>query len=410
MLWEAFTKRFRHGHLTVLGPGRRAHRIGDGEGPEIVIGVRDWATLLRIALNPELRFGEAYVDGGIVFEAGDLADFFALYERNREAAPPQPGRLARLVLPLRRRWQQANDRRRSRANVAHHYDLSEWLYRLFLDREMYYSCAYFAHPGMTLEEAQAAKARHIAAKLLLRPGQSVLDIGSGWGSLALALAADAGVSVTGVTLSAEQLGVARRSATARGLADQVVFELKDYRDVAARFDRIVSVGMFEHVGAPNFDRFFAAVRARLADDGVALVHSIGRHDPPGTTNPWMRKYIFPGGYVPALSETLAAVERAGLWVTDVEILRLHYAETCRHWRARFLARAGEACRLYDERFVRMWDFYLAASEAGFRYGDLMVFQLQLSRRVDAVPVTRDYIAAAEAAQAPRPTRRSGRAR
>ena len=399
MLWGAFRKRFRHGRLTILGPGRQKRTMGDGDGPQLVLRVADWGTVARIFINPELAVGEAYTDGRLEIVEGDLLDFFDLYERNRTSEPPRPGFLGRFGKPLLRRWQQANDRRHARANVARHYDLSEALYRRFLDAEMYYSCAYFAEPGMTLEAAQQAKARHIAAKLLLRPGLSVLDIGSGWGSLALALAAHEDVTVSGVTLSTEQLAVARQTAEARGLQHRATFELKDYRDVSGRFDRIVSVGMFEHVGAPNFDAYFADIRDRLADDGVALVHSIGRREPPGTTNPWIRKYIFPGGYVPALSETLAAVERAGLWVTDIEILRLHYAETCRHWRQRFLSHADEIEKLYDARFVRMWDFYLAASEAGFRNGGLMVFQLQLARQVDAVPLTRDYIAAREQAAA-----------
>jgi cyclopropane-fatty-acyl-phospholipid synthase len=255
---------------------------------------------------------------------------------------------------------------------------------------MQYSCAYFARPDMTLEEAQAAKKAHIAAKLKIGPGQSVLDIGSGWGGLSMTLAADHGAQVTGVTLSTEQLALAQERVAAAGLADKVQFELKDYRDLDRPFDRIVSVGMLEHVGAPNFRTYFQTIKRLLADDGVAVVHSIGKMAGPGRTNAFTHKYIFPGGYIPALSETLAAIEEAGLWVTDIEILRLHYADTLHHWRARFLG-DPEIPTLYDARFRRMWEFYLASAELGFRYGGHMVFQIQLAKRVDALPVTRDYM-------------------
>jgi cyclopropane-fatty-acyl-phospholipid synthase len=290
------------------------------------------------------------------------------------------------------RWlQQYNPRSRSRRNVAHHYDLSDRLYDLFLDRDRQYSCAYFSNNNKTLDEAQHDKKRHIASKLLLKPGATVLDIGSGWGGMALYLARVSQADVTGITLSTEQLKVSNDRAAAEGLADRVHFHLRDYRDENGKYDRVVSVGMFEHVGARHYRDFFRKLKSILADDGVALLHAIGRMSPPGATNAWLRKYIFPGGYTPALSETMAAIEKEGLWVTDIEILRVHYAETLKEWRRRFLENRAEIARLYDERFCRMWEFYLAGCEVAFRYLDQMVFQIQIAKRVGAVPFTRDYM-------------------
>ncbi|OJU13880.1 MAG: SAM-dependent methyltransferase, partial [Caulobacterales bacterium 68-7] len=279
---------------------------------------------------------------------------------------------------------------RSRRNVAAHYDLSLQLYRLFLDEDLQYSCAYFARPDMTLEEAQVEKKARLARKLLLKPGVTLLDIGCGWGGLGLTLA-EAGAQVVGVTLSTEQLATAQARAVERGLTDRAEFRLQDYRDVPETFDRVVSVGMLEHVGLPQMDEYFQTVARHLADDGVAVIHSIGRAHGPNTTQPWIARYIFPGGYIPALSEVLPAIERAGLWVTDIEILRLHYAETLKAWAERFAARRAEAAALYDERFCRMWEFYLAASEIAFRWGDHMNFQIQLAKRRDIVPLNRDYL-------------------
>jgi cyclopropane-fatty-acyl-phospholipid synthase len=279
----------------------------------------------------------------------------------------------------------------ARANVAHHYDLSDTLYELFLDADRQYSCAYFASPADTLERAQEQKKRHLAAKLLLQPGQRVLDIGSGWGGLGLYLADIADVDVTGLTLSAEQDGYAQRRASDSGLSDRVRFLLKDYRQEEGRYDRIVSVGMFEHVGVGHYGEYFQKVGDLLEEDGVALIHTIGRADGPGAANPWINKYIFPGGYVPALSEILPAIERAGLYVTDIEVLRLHYAETLKAWRQRFNTNRLRVAEIYDERFCRMWEFYLAGCDSGFRHGGLVNFQIQLSKRIDAVPLMRDYI-------------------
>ena len=394
-MFEDFARRFfRTGGLTVRLPGGKAIVLGDPstEAKPLILDVAGMAVLTRIVRHPSLALGEAYTDGELTLEGGDVWDLIDLVGRNMQHRPLRyPGFWA----DLKRRWltwrSQVNDRKAARRNVAHHYDLSLDFYRRFLDEDLQYSCAYFTHPDATLEEAQAAKKRHIIAKLLLEPGHRVLDIGCGWGGLALSLA-QAGAQATGVTLSEEQLKTASDRAQALGLAHAAGFELRDYRDLAGPFDRIVSVGMFEHVGAPNYDEYFQTIARLLTEEGVALVHSIGRSEGPGTTQPWIQKYIFPGGYIPALSEVLPAIERAGLLVTDVEILRLHYAETLRHWRARFEAQRAEIAQIYDERFCRMWEFYLAVSELSFRYRNHMVFQIQLAKRIDAVPVTRDYIA------------------
>jgi len=297
---------------------------------------------------------------------------------------------------LHRRIEQFNPRGRARRNAAHHYDLDDRLYALFLDADRQYSCAYFESPQQSLDDAQLAKKRHVVAKLLVPPHGRVLDIGCGWGGLALYLAELCGARVTGITLSQRQLALARGRAAEKGLADKVEFRLQDYRDVPGKFDRIVSVGMFEHVGVGFYAAFFRKCNTLLDDPGIMLLHSIGRSEGPSVTNPWIAKYIFPGGYIPALSEVLAAVERAGLLVTDIEILRLHYAQTLKAWRERFLAHREEVERLYDARFTRMWEFYLAVSEMAFREGAMVVFQLQLTKRQDVVLMTRDYIAREEA--------------
>ncbi|HYC73991.1 cyclopropane-fatty-acyl-phospholipid synthase family protein [Brevundimonas sp.] len=383
----------RIGSLTVVLPSGEALHGGDGTSEPVRIRLRDNRTAWRVALYPGLKFGEAWMDGDVTLEQGSLWNLLDLIARNLSLRPPlRRGRLARLW----RRIEQANDRAKARRNVAHHYDLSLDLYRRFLDSDLQYSCAYFEHAGMSLEEAQVAKKRHLAAKLLLEPGQTVLDIGCGWGGLGLTLAEDAGARVTGITLSDEQLAIARERAQTRGLADRVEFRKQDYRDVGGTFDRIVSVGMFEHVGVPNYQAYFDAVARLLKDDGVAVLHAIGQKHVSVRNQPWIGKYIFPGGYTPALSEILPAIERAGLWVTDIEILRLHYAETLKAWRERFEANRAEIAALYDERFCRMWEFYLCLSEVAFRHRGCMVFQIQLSKRVDAVPLTRDYIHDAEA--------------
>lgn len=356
----------------------------------------DSAAARQLLLRPELALGELYMEGRLVVTHGSIYDLIALLARNIWSGST-PG-LARAYSKVRmalRPLHQRNTARRAKRNVAHHYDLDSRLYRLFLDRDMQYSCAYFERPGQRLEEAQLAKKRHIAAKLLIEPGHHVLDIGSGWGGLALYLAERCGAQVTGITLSEAQLEYARRRAKNDGLTARVDFLGLDYRVIAGSFDRIVSVGMFEHVGISYYDAFFARAAELLAKDGVMLLHTIGRADGPSSTNPWIGKYIFPGGHAPALSEVLPAIERTGLIVTDVEILRLHYAETLKAWRERFFVRRDEAKALYNERFCRMWEFYLAMAECGFRHGGLTVFQIQLAKCLDAVPFTRDYMGARE---------------
>jgi len=394
MGFERFLRQvIREGDLTVRLPSGQVLRLGDGTGRPVGVAVTSKRWLARLTANPSMALGEAYMEGGLVVEQGQLADLTDLIGRNAKYRPAKrPGPLARWWLDRRL---QANARDAARRNVAHHYDLPVAFYRRFLDPDLQYSCAYFPFPGASLEAAQAAKKRHLAAKLLLQPGQRVLDIGCGWGGLALSLAKTADVQVDGVTLSVEQLATARARAEAAGLSARARFSLTDYRDVEGPYERIVSVGMFEHVGRPNFQAYFDQVARLLADDGVAVIHAIGRADGPNFTHPWIAKYIFPGGYIPALSEVLPCVERAGLVVTDLEVLRLHYAETLKAWRERFEGQRAEIARLYDERFCRMWEFYLCVSELAFRWRGHFVWQLQLAKRVDAAPITRDYIARAE---------------
>ena len=393
-LLRAALERFvRVGNLRVTTAGGTSFRLGDGTGTPVAIRFITRAAERGVLIDPEVKFGEAYMDGTVVIEQGSIADVLAVVlDQCIGGKPPFWARTQWLLRYLHRRLQQFNPRRRARLNVAHHYDLDGQLYALFLDADRQYSCAYFETPDQSLDDAQLAKKRHLAAKLLVTPGQRVLDIGSGWGGLALYLAELCGARVTGVTLSQEQLARARVRTAEKGLSDEVEFQLQDYRDMTEKFDRIVSVGMFEHVGIGFYDAFFRKCAELLDDDGVLLLHSIGRSEGPNVTNPWIAKYIFPGGYIPALSEVLPAIERAGLLVTDIEILRLHYAETLKAWRERFLAHREAVERLYDVRFVRMWEFYLAASEMAFREQAMMVFQVQLTKRQGVVPMTRDYIA------------------
>jgi cyclopropane-fatty-acyl-phospholipid synthase len=388
------------GDLRVDEGDGRWRAYGDATGPQVAVRFARGAAL-KLALQPELKLGECYMDGELSFEAGDMLALMEIVSRNPKFWDRPHGPLTRLRFAAQRRLQQANGRRMARRNVSHHYDLSYELYSRFLDADMQYSCAYFATPETTLEQAQAAKKAHIVAKLALPEQGRALDIGCGWGGLGLMMARSApGLHVHGVTLSTEQLAVARRRAQALGMDDRVAFELRDYRDLEGPYQRIASVGMFEHVGQPHYQEFFDTAARLLSDDGVMLLHSIGRRTRPGVTQPFVAKYIFPGGYVPALSEVLPAIERAGLWVTDVEILRLHYAETLKEWRKRFHAQWREIAELYDERFCRMWEAYLVFSEAGFRWFGMMNFQIQLTKRVDALPITRDYMARDEAALGP----------
>jgi cyclopropane-fatty-acyl-phospholipid synthase len=391
----------KQGQLGLIDADGNRFDFGQPPGRKVTVHLHDRNLPAKLFLRPRMMLGQAFMDGTLTIEDGSIYDFLMLAMINIEAAPPSIysplwGGVAWAI----RRLHQYNPIARAKHNVAHHYDLSGTLYDLFLDADRQYSCGYFSQLDHDIDAAQADKKRHIAAKLRLKPGMKVLDIGSGWGGLAIYLAQIAGVDVTGLTLSEEQHKAATERAAAAGLADRVRFKLQDYREERGTYDRIVSVGMFEHVGLVHFRTFFDTLRARLADDGVALLHAIGRRDGPGDTNPWIRKYIFPGGYAPALSEVLPHIEKADLWVTDIEVLRLHYAETLRHWRLRFMANRDRAKALYDERFCRMWEFYLAASEATMRVAGQMVFQIQLARRIDAVPITRDYMIDWERAHQP----------
>jgi cyclopropane-fatty-acyl-phospholipid synthase len=394
LLHYLFKTFIRRGTFRVTTSRGTTFTVGDGKAPSAAVRFTSRAAERGVLVDPELKFGEAYMDGGVVVEEGTIADVLAVV-LGQKAELPQWARPQWLVRYLGRRIAQFNPRPRARRNVAHHYDLDGRLYSLFLDADRQYSCAYFDNPEVSLDDAQLAKKRHLAAKLLLEPGKRVLDIGCGWGGLGLYLAGIAGADVTGVTLSQEQHAVANERAAEAGLARQARFLLQDYRDAQGSFDRIVSVGMFEHVGVDHYGAFFRQCARLLADDGVMLLHSIGRSEGPGITNPWIAKYIFPGGYIPALSEVLPHVERAGLLVTDIEILRLHYAETLKNWRERFLAHREEAERIYDPRFVRMWEFYLAASEQSFREQAMMNFQIQITKRQGVTPMTRDYISREE---------------
>ena len=379
------------GALDLTYPDGTTRRYGPGKGADVHVTLTDPALPRRLVMSTEMALGEAYMDGTAVIEGDDLDAFFTLLLTNAAGSTLWWRRWTSDLRKWRRWIDQRNPAHRARQNVAHHYDLSGALYDLFLDEDRQYSCAYFADPGMSLEQAQAAKKHHIAAKLCLEPGMEVFEIGCGWGGMALTLARDYGVRVLGVTLSEEQHKIATDRAVRAGLSDRVRFELKDYRAVKGQFDRIVSIGMFEHVGQPHYGEYFDTVRERLTEDGIALIHTIGRAAPPGATSPWITKYIFPGGYCPALSEVSSAVETADLYPTDIEVWRLHYAETLRHWHDRFTAHQHCARALYDERFCRMWRYYLKASEHTFRHNRQCVFQLQLARRQEAVPLTRDYL-------------------
>jgi cyclopropane-fatty-acyl-phospholipid synthase len=382
----------RVGTLKVIDASGNVHVFSGEPGPNVTMRLSDKSLYHKLVFNPELSAGEAYMDGRMVFENSTLRDFLTLISINRISLGSYPvQRILRRVSRQFKRFQQANPIGKAQQNVAHHYDLGNEFYRLFLDEGMQYSCAYFLSDDDTLEQAQRNKLRLLAAKLNLSPGQRVLDIGCGWGALALYLAALNDVEVVGVTLSKEQYESAQSQAQNAGMGDRVRFALKDYREVEGRFDRIVSVGMFEHVGVHHYGEFFAKINELMDDDGIALLHSIGHMSPPGTASPWLRKYIFPGAYSPALSEVFDAVEQNSLWVTDLEFLRLHYAQTLAHWIQRFETNRDKIEAMYDEKFGRMWEFYLISAEMMFRTGSQLVFHMQLARKRDAVPIIRDYI-------------------
>ncbi|MBB5533353.1 SAM-dependent methyltransferase [Rhizobium giardinii] len=383
----------RKGKLTVIDANGQPHVFSGEPGPEVTMRLTDPKLYRTLVFNSELAAGEAYMEGTLRFEDGSsLRDFLTLFSINRLALGSYPIQKALRAIKMRfRKRQQSNVKGEAQRNVAHHYDLGNEFYKLFLDEHMLYSCAYFREPQETLEEAQRNKLRLLAAKLCLRPGMKVLDIGCGWGDLALYLAQLEDVEVLGVTLSKEQQALATQRAKDAGLDGRVRFELRDYRDVNEPFDRIVSVGMFEHVGVHHYDEFFKKLNALMPDDGVAVLHSIGHMSPPGMASAWLRKYIFPGAYSPALSEVFEVVEKNSLWVTDLEFLRIHYATTLKHWGERFEKNRDKVIEMYDERFARMWEFYLISAEMMFRTGSQLVFHMQLSRSRDAAPIVRDYI-------------------
>lgn len=386
----------KDGALVIDDPGGRRYRDGNGDRQDVHVRITTWNRVFRLVTNPDLALGEGVMEGEIEMVQGSVYDLLAVITRNLGASEAAGmSRISRTIFRFLLRFTNYNDPANSKKNVAHHYDLDGRLYDLFLDGDRQYSCGYFETPDATLEDAQLAKKRHLAAKLDLKPGQKVLDIGSGWGGLGLYMARYAPVSVQGVTLSEEQLVVSRARAEREMLEDRVRFDLQDYRSLQDRFDRIVSVGMFEHVGRRSYEEFFATLNTLLKKDGVALLHYIGRSSSPRVTNAWILKYIFPGGHTPSLSEVLPVIERQGLVVTDVEVLRLHYAETLRQWRDRFLQNRQRAIDLYDERFARMWEFYLAAAECSFRYQGLVIHQVQIVRDQAALPIVRDYMQVAE---------------
>jgi len=394
-LGKVLARLIKVGRLTVVAANGEEHVFGGEQpGPQVAIKLHDPALAWKLFLTPELASGEAYMDGTLTIERGSLREFFDLITGNMGWQPGNPlnAKNAR-VRRFRNFLSQYDNSTRATSSVAHHYDLSNDLFSRFLDVEMHYSCAYFSdqNPDRDLERAQVEKAEHITTKLLLEPGQKVLDIGCGWGAMALHLRDRVDVDVTGVTLSNEQYELSRERAADRGVDEHVRFRLEDYRDIEGTFDRIVSVGMFEHVGLPHYRTFFQVVRDRLKPDGVALLHTIGRADGPGITDDWTAKYIFPRGYVPSLSEIMKSVEKVGLYVTDIEVQRMHYAFTLKEWQRRFQARRGELVEMHDERFCRMFEWYLAGSEYAFRNMGHVVFQIQLARRQDAVPLTRDYL-------------------
>jgi cyclopropane-fatty-acyl-phospholipid synthase len=401
-MWEKLldtflTHLFRSGELSVTFPDGSTKRYGDGDGLSVAVTIHDAALPRKLIVSPEMAVGEAYMDETLTIENDDLRGFLELAVKNiAKNGRPWFHRPLELYRHLGRYVNQFNPTKRSKSNVAHHYDLSGDLYDLFLDEDRQYSCAYFTDPEMSLEDAQIAKKRHIAAKLRLEPGMKVLDIGCGWGGMALMLAQDYGVEVLGVTLSEEQHALATKRAEDAGLSDMVTFKLMDYRHVSGKFDRIVSVGMFEHVGLPHYNEYFKTVRALLKEDGVALIHTIGRCDEPGVTNPWILKYIFPGGYCPALSEVTNHIENNDFNTCDIEVWRMHYAYTLRHWHDRFMANIDKARELYDDRFCRMWRYYLIACEMTFVHHKQVVFQFQIAPDQEAVPLTRDYLYAQDA--------------
>lgn len=394
MLVELLKNNIKYGYLLLSLPDGTEHRLGNS-GPEAHWRFNNETVITRILRDPDMELGETYMEGG--WDAGEpgLRRLFEIFMRNFREGQAK-GWTRRIQEALHKLIAQSNRILQSYRHIEYHYDKDEWLFRQFLDQGLFYSCAYFEHPELSLEDAQQAKCRLIMRKLLLKPGQRVLDIGSGWGGLAFYLAAHAEVEVVGITLSQEQLRVAHQQVQDRGLGDRVNFLLQDYREHKGEYDRIVSVGMFEHVGLQNYRAFFEQVRRLLKSDGVALLHTIGVSGKAGLNNVWIRRHIFPGSYLSTLSQITPAIEKTGLMITDIEVLRLHYAHTLAEWYRRFQSHRKEIVERLGERFARMWEFYLASCEASFRFWDLVVFQVQMARQHGAVPITRDYLVRSEA--------------
>ncbi len=392
LLNQMMSRFVKVGQLKIIDVDGGEHIHGPGGYPQATIRLTDRKLYRSLFLNPELKAGEAYMDGTLICEEGGIRGLLQVFAHNRDGLRGHPvQKVLKKTLKKIRKVHQRNKKTASRSNVQHHYDLSNDFYRLFLDEDLQYSCAYWPSLDISLEEAQRLKKQHIAEKLCLKPGQKVLDIGCGWGGMAIYLAETYGVNVVGVTLSDEQHGMGKKRVKEAGLTDKVDIRLTDYRDLDESFDRVVSVGMFEHVGVSHYLEYFSKIHDLMTEDGIALVHSIGRKGGPGTTGAWIRKYIFPGGYSPALSETFAEIEKAKLWVTDCEVLRLHYAYTLAEWDKRFQANRDKVAEMFDEKFCRMWEFYLVISEFSFLYGKHMNFQIQLSKDVHAAPITRNYM-------------------
>ena len=392
MIIESLLKKtLKKGYLVWIKPNGLNYEYGDKTGTPIKMRTTNDFSEIKMMMNPSLHFGESYMNGSLILEEGTIHDLLKLIFINSGSnADHWVMKVDKIIRAIRNKIVSSNYIPKSKKNVAHHYDLSDKLYDLFLDKDRQYSCAYFNSPNDTLEQAQLNKKELIAKKLLLEEGQNVLDIGSGWGGMASYLSKRSNVNVKGVTLSEEQIAYSKQRKIDESL-DKVEYALQDYRNVEESYDRIVSVGMFEHVGTPHYQEFFDKLYQLLNETGVALIHTIGRIDQPTTNDPWIEKYIFPGGYIPALSEVMQRVEKSGLITTDIQVLKFHYAETLKRWRYNFYDNIDKVKEFYDEKFCRMWDFYLSSSQASFEESSLVIYQLQLSKNKKTVPDSRDYL-------------------